>query len=402
VRGDRLTCESAEVVVCGAGAAGLAAALAAARSGATVCLVEARPRPGGTVTHSLIHTLGGFYDAAGEPLNGGLARELAERLDRSGPAVRRRIGRTWVLSTCPEAYRAVVERWLEEETRITAWYNTRVVGMAREADRVVAITVAGSDGALRLRAGAVVDATGTAEVVRLVDPSLVQNDPRQAAGGLIFTLRGVASGALTFPRGLGVIRALRTATAAGTLPPDCGRAWLDAGVYEDEAYVKLFVPLPGDWRGRGKCDEVVHRAFGAQTAVVAFLRTLPEFAGATVARTGDLGIRDGGRVCGDYCLSGEDVRQARKFDDAVCRGCWPIEYWDPERGVSLEYLPDGSCYEIPLGALKVRGLQNVWAAGKCLSADRFAQASARVVGSCWSMGEAAGRAAAGLAGGTWR
>jgi hypothetical protein len=59
--------------------------------------------------------------------------------------------------------------------------------------------------------------------------------------------------------------------------------------------------------------------------------------------------------------------------------------------VSLDYLPDGTFYEIPLGALRVRGLANLWAAGKCLSADIHAQASARVAGCCWSMGEAVGK-----------
>jgi NADPH-dependent 2,4-dienoyl-CoA reductase/sulfur reductase-like enzyme len=61
------------VVVCGGGAAGMAAALAAARAGTEVCLIEARRRLGGTVVHSLIHTLGGLYDGVGELLNEGLA-----------------------------------------------------------------------------------------------------------------------------------------------------------------------------------------------------------------------------------------------------------------------------------------------------------------------------------------
>jgi hypothetical protein len=60
----------------------------------------------------------------------------------------------------------------------------------------------------------------------------------------------------------------------------------------------------------------------------------------------------------------------------------------------LEYLPPGTHYEIPMRALKLPGLANYWAAGKCLSADREAQASARWVGACWAMGEAAGKAAA--------
>src|SRR5262245_26903218 len=108
------------VVVCGAGAAGMAAAISAARSGAAVCLVEAAPRPGGTVAAALIHTLGGLYDSAGALLNDGLARELVERLTRADAAVRqRKIGRTFVLSVCPEVYRRVVQDWLAEEAGIT-------------------------------------------------------------------------------------------------------------------------------------------------------------------------------------------------------------------------------------------------------------------------------------------
>jgi hypothetical protein len=60
----------------------------------------------------------------------------------------------------------------------------------------------------------------------------------------------------------------------------------------------------------------------------------------------------------------------------------------------LEYLPQDQCYDIPMRSLQVYGLDNVWVAGKCFSADREAQASARVVGTCWAMGEAVGKAAA--------
>jgi hypothetical protein len=383
------------LAVCGAGAAGMAAALAAARAGAEVCLIEARPRPGGTVGHSLIHTLGGLYDSRGELLNDGLSGELAGVLAKADPRVcRRRIGRAWVLSVCPDVYRAAAQGWLERAPRLTALYDTRVVGVVREGDRIAGLEAEGPGGLSRLRTRAVVDATGTAEVVRLLGPALVEEDDRRAAGGLIFCLGGVAPGALAFPRGLGVRRALRRAAEEGNLPADCRHAWLDSGVREDEVYVKLFVPLPGDWREREARGEVTAKALRSRDAVLAFLKALPEFARAEVSQTGLLGVRDGGRVRGEYRLTAEDVRQGRRFADAACRCCWPIEYWDPEEGVSVEYLPEDAFYEVPLRALKVRGVRNLWAAGKCLSADRHAHASARVAGTCWAMGAAAGTAAA--------
>src|SRR5262245_20909224 len=392
------TSESREVVVvCGAGAAGMAAALAAARAGAEICLIEAKSHPGGTVTDALIHTLGGVYDSAGELLNGGLVQELVQALIRADPAVRRRrLGRTWVLNVSPDVYRTVVGRWIEAERRITAFYNGQVTHVVKTADGISEVTVSGPRGSFSLRTRAVIDATGTAEVVRLLDCSLLNSDPQRAAGGLIFTLRGVAPGTVVFPRGVGVLRALRSAAEEGTLPADCSKAWIDTGNLDDEVYVKLFVPLPDDWRDRESRGEITREALNTQAAVVSFLQRLPGFAQARVSQTGSLGVRDGGRIRGEYCLTGSDVRRACKFADAACRCCWPIEYWDPERGVSIEYLPDNTYYEVPLRALKVQGVRNLWAAGKCLSADRFAQASARVVGTCWSMGEAVGTAAARL------
>lgn len=383
------------VVVCGAGAAGLAATLAAARHGADVCLLEAQPQIGGTVSGALIHTLGGFFDSAGEFLNGGLARELAEELVRVAAAFRRRVGRTWVLNVAPEAYQAVVRRGLDAEARVRVCCNTQVVSIAAVGKRITEVEARGPQGDFQFPARAVIDCTGTAEVVRIADPSLLQDDPRRAAGGLIFTLRGVVPGALAFPRGVGIVRALRRAAETGTLPASCAKAWLDSGCRDDEVYVKLLVALPENWRDPQVSSATLAAARETQAAAVDFLRQQPEFAQAEVSRTGALGIRDGGRIKGEYSLTAADVRQGRRFPDAACRCCWPIEYWDPDQGVSLEYLSDGRYYEIPLRALQVQGFVNLWAAGKCLSADAWAQASARVVGCCWSMGEAAGKAAAG-------
>jgi hypothetical protein len=382
-----------DVVVCGAGAAGLAAALAAARAGAEVVLVEAGAHLGGTVTHALIHTLGGLYDSAGEFINAGLPRELADTVGRMDPATRkRRIGRTWVLNVSPIVYENAVGQWTFTERRINELLYTRIVGVTCSDKHVTELHAQGTDGAIRLRPRAVVDASGVAAVVRLIDPALLHEDHQRAAGGLIFTLRGVARDALAFPRGLAVVRALHEAAADGTLPPECARTWVDSGVYPDEVYVKLMVAIPDNWQRRHA--QLRDAALLTQAAVVAFLRRRPEFAGAQVERTGAIGVRDGGRVRGEYCLTAADVRACRRFEDAAGRCCWPIEYWDPDQGVSLEYLPDGQWYEIPLRSLKVAGWANVWVAGKCLSADRLAQASARVAGTCWAMGEAAGRAAA--------
>ena len=387
----------AEVVIVGAGAAGMAAAIAAARARANVKLVERTASVGGTVAKALIHTLGGIYDQDQQLLNGGLVAELTDRLFQASSLTRiRRIGKTQCLNVCPQIYQQVVEQWLAEETRIERHYDTRLAEITVDGDRVVQCAAECGTSTVTLRPTALVDATGTAEVVRLIDPRCVYDDDQRAAGGLIFRLRGVRPGTLGFPKNITLVEKLRSAARQGKLPASCEHAWLDQGAYDDEIFVKLFVPMPSDWRNPMQLAELARITQDIQRQVIALLHEWPEFSAARLTATGSLGVRDGGRIRGEYYLTEADVRACRRFDDATCRCCWPIEYWHPLEGLELEYLPAGEHYEIPLRALKVRGLANVWAAGKCLSADHKAQSSARVVGQCWAMGEAVGSVAAGL------
>jgi hypothetical protein len=376
----------------------MAAAIGAARAGAEVTLLEARPRVGGTVAQVLIHTLGGLYDSAGSLINEGLPTELERRLTDVGAAVgKRKIGRAWVLDVCPPAYQALTERWLAAEPFVSVCTGACVGQVRTVAGRVEAVEVCRPQASVWLDTDAVVDATGTAELVRQVDMALLQSDPRRAAGGLICRVRGVDPAVRDFPGNLPIAWALHRAAHDGTLPSTCTQTWIDRGIHEDEVFVKLMVPLPTERllsNGRAVDGEVTRAAHAVKDAVLAFLRGLAPFANARLTATGEIGIRDGGRVDGEYYLTAEDVRGCRTFADAVCRAAWPIEYWDPDSGVKLEYLPAGRWYEIPLRALRAKGWENLWVAGKCLSADRLAQASARVVGTCWAMGEAAGRAAA--------
>jgi hypothetical protein len=383
------------VVVCGAGAAGMASAIAAARAGSRVLLVELGSDVGGTMADALLHTLAGLYDSRGAYINDGLARELAERLLEADPSVRqRRMGKLWVLNVDPNLYRQVVRNWLASEPLITTVLETHVSGVVLDHGRVSEVVLRGADGTSRIRVQALIDATGAAAVVRSIDEDLALEEREVAAGGWVFRMRGVAPEAFAFPRNVGIVRELRERAVQGDLPLACRQAWIDTGIHEDEVFVKLFVPLQPGWRELEADGGISASARREQQQVSDFLRTRSGFENAFVTQSGQLGIRDGGRVRGQYTLTRDDVVGLRRFDDAACRCAWPIEYWDSQAGVCLTYLPDGEYYEIPMRALQVETLDNVWVAGKCLSADVHAQASARCVGTCWAMGAAVGEAAA--------
>ncbi|SEB12995.1 FAD dependent oxidoreductase [Thiothrix caldifontis] len=195
-------------------------------------------------------------------------------------------------------------------------------------------------------------------------------------------MRNIEPNVLQFPKVLGLLREIRKAAEQGQLTPECATVWLDTGVYPDEIYVKFNV-AENDYRPTSMQT--------AATQLLAFLRRFPGFADACIQNYGQLGIRDGGRIRGEYCLTERDVITGRQFTDTACQASWPIEHWHPDQGITLQYLPAGQSYAIPLRSLKVAGFSNLWAAGKCLSAEPRAQASARVVGTCWAMGAAIGK-----------
>jgi hypothetical protein len=104
--------------------------------------------------------------------------------------------------------------------------------------------------------------------------------------------------------------------------------------------------------------------------------------------------RSGAMIVGRYVLTGDDVLSARKFPDAIARSCWPIEQWSADGRQRVRFLAPGEHYEIPARCLQAARTENLFMAGKSLSADADAIASARVMGCCLATGAAAGTLAA--------
>lgn len=376
--------ENRPIAVVGAGAAGLASAISVADQGATVVLIEKTPYLGGTVTQSLIHTIGGLYDDAGEYINQGLPVALGQQLEAASVhTTKRKIGKTWTLSVDPAVYEQVVEAWIARKPNITVYRNSHLTHVHEENGVINAVELSTQTGKCTLYPRALIDTTGTAEITGQINPQLVI--PGEALAGLIFQLRGVDQKALRFPQNVVYLRAIQQAVEEGRLPSACARIWFDVGIYADEIYVKLNLPatlLPAQ------------ALLDLPQRLVDYLREFPPFSTARMGRVGRLGIRDGGRIKGEYCLTVADVRNGRSFSDAVCHSAWPIEYWDPQEGLMLEYLPANQSYQIPVRALQVAGMKNLWAVGKCLSAEKLAQSSARVAGTCWAMGDGLGKVVA--------
>jgi hypothetical protein len=377
--------EDFEIAVAGAGTSGVVAALAAARQGARVALVEATGRIGGTALFGLHRFVCGLFPAdgsgPGEPLHGKTTIDFCARLAQGNvgeKAIRR--GRVWVLPFAGgAALEACAESQIAGETNIRVFLQDRPVRVVRDGHRISEIEL--SSGRV-LRVKAAVDGTGTAALCQLAGADL-DRPGSPALAGFGFELRGVDEREAG-PMGLSVEvpLVLRRKVEAGDLPGHLAFTTWEPGSVPGASWVKLAIPA----------DSPERAGRDAESAWAA-LQEHPAFRGATLAGLLPAVLqRETCHLRGEYRLTGSDVLSARKFPDGMVRNAWPVERWDAEKGVSYRYLPAGAWHDIPAGCLRPKtGPENCFCVGAAISADSEAAASIRVMGVCMALGEAAAK-----------
>jgi len=113
----------------------------------------------------------------------------------------------------------------------------------------------------------------------------------------------------------------------------------------------------------------------------------PGFKNAYVSNIADaLGVRVSRRIKGKYIYTAEDLKSGKKFTNPILRGNYPIDIHSNKKGKSvLEHTMQD--YELPIEALISADYDNLFIAGRCLSAEFEAQAALRIQPACFSMGE---------------
>ena len=351
--------DSVDIAVIGSGASGLAAAITAARAGARVLLLDERPAPGGTGGFSGLTTLCGLYDDAGKFLNEGFAREFAGALSSAAPL---KMGKVWALPYRPEKFRALAAELIAATPNLEVRWNTPLVEVNGAMNGN--ITTINSH-----PVGAVIDCSGFAVVARALNLPCLETDATTQAPAVVFALHNVTRDLSS----LAAVAQVLLPLARAGLPP----VSLQPNLEPNSVTVKL----------AGHPEQAA--------TVIKFLRQHVEGFEECVTPVTEftLSHRAGRMIPGHYTLTGDDVLAARKFPDAVARCAWPIEQWNTDGVVRCRYLPPGACYEIPARALRSAAVANLFMAGKTLSADADAIASARVMGCGLATGAAAGQLA---------
>ncbi|HCN27749.1 MAG TPA: FAD-dependent oxidoreductase [Verrucomicrobiales bacterium] len=396
--------DDADVIVCGAGPAGVTAAITAARAGARVRLFEWRGCLGGIWTAGLL----GYFLDFNKP---GFAKELRDKLDARDA----RANSTSTSRFCydPEALKLLLEE-LCLEAGVKFQYHTKVSAAFREGARLTTIVTESKSGRQAWKAPVFIDTTG-------------DGDLGHQAGCAFET--GISEDCPCQPMSLNALLVVKDAEALREFirfgQPKPGEnsdsekkqrikdALVSTGHYPSYAgptmwHVRdnlVFAMMNHEYGVKAwdaaEITAATVRARAEMNKMVAGLRALggPWEGIQIVATAEQIGVRDGRRIRGRYVVLQDDLANGARHDDAVTRVTFGIDVHalsadDNKKHAIMPKPVKMKPYDIPLRALIAKDVDGLMMAGRCISGDFIAHSSYRVTGNAVAMGEAAGVTAA--------
>lgn len=394
-----------DVAVVGAGAAGVAAATVAAEAGASVVVIEKYGFAGGAAVAGMSGTICGMYLAS----DGGVgpqqvvygftdrfARELSARNGLTPPQT---YGKTFTSAHDPLVWRDVADALLTA-AGVRILFHTQVIDVVKDGERYRGLMVASNAGLGLVRAARIIDASGDGAVVargggtyRFGDDGRIQNPTMFfRLGNVDLETFWAAWGTDTISPAW-VTSAIEDARGTGLDLPR-NKIWVFSTSRPGELLVNATRLTAPDGRMLNVIDpeDFTLAEIGGRLQVRDYAQFLagavPGCADAFVVDTGvEAGIRQTRTVAGVQTLRDVDVVDGTKRFDTICRSPWPIELHDGEKP-KLHWLLD-DYYDVPFGALVPEHGENIVVAGRCLSAEHRALASARVTAQCFEYGHAA-------------
>lgn len=389
-----------DVVVCGGGAAGVGAAIGAAKAGAKVCLVEKYGFLGGAATTSQVYAYCGLFQQGVKPVKavGGVGEEVIGELRRhglDGEAFRSETTGNWIVLLDGEVLKFSLDT-LVRRYGIDVKLHTRVASVARTAERLEAVTLAGMSGRSRAVAEAFVDASGDANLAMLAGVPYRIGDAEGKLQALTMPIRvGGMARDLTIDR-----KALQAAIAryneqgAHPIQRTDGGIVIRLPLSHDMWWMTVDVGLADLTSESFTAAEMEARA-RANDYVAMLRREMPGFENAYLVATGpQIGVRETRHPAARYEMTGEDVVSGRLRDDGIARAAWPIELHGEAGKPSYTSIGGAGYCHVPYDAIRAKGLENLWYGGRVIGADPNAYGSIRVMGTAFATGQAAGVAAA--------
>ncbi len=367
-----------DVLVCGGGPAGIAAALGAARAGANVRLIELAGCLGGVWTAGLLTCI-----LDGENKSG-IMQELLE--DFGGHVYD------------PEQAKQVLEDKLTT-AGVELRYHTMVTGAVCEGRRLKTVLTESKSGREAWTADCFVDCTGDGDLAAQAGCGFEVGKDESCTCqpmSMMALLTGLSPETyqefkdrkhfLAFMKGLDIEPSYRSPTLRhirGPIYSIMTNHEYGVSAFDATAVTEATV------RARREINEIVQALRKAGHGFEDLM---------VVATAEQIGIREGRRIHGRYAVNREDIMTGLRRDDAVCRVAYPVDIHGLKKEDPAYSLADGGerskAYDIPYPALVAADVDGLLMAGRNISGDFVAHSSYRVTGNSVPMGEAAGKAAA--------
>ncbi len=412
--------ETVDVAVIGGGSAGVAAATAAARNGASTVLIERYGFLGGTSTAGMVGPFMTSYTPDGKrQLVAGIFQEVIDKMVQMGGAVdpsTTEAGSAWasfidlghanVTPFSVEALKmAALEMVCEAGARIR--FHTSFVDVVMQDQQIDGIVILDKAGLGLLRARTVIDTSGDGDIAAKAGAPFEVG--RKADGKMMPVTLFLTIGNVDDERVIAWMKEHEVLHPGERLFECIVKQARESGDWTlEREFLNIYrEPTPGQWRvnttrvqnvdGTNPDDlsraEIESRRQAWE--LIRFFRShCPGLENAQLLATGtQVGVRETRHILGDYVLNGADVLEGRKFEDSIAQCSYPIDIHDPQgprgrlEGIHADH------YEIPYRCLVPRDVENLLVAGRPISADHEGAASARVIPPCYATGQAAGTAA---------
>lgn len=408
----------ADVCVAGGGTAGCIAAIAAARAGAAVILIEKLPVPGGTYTNGGIHC-NSFFNAEVNPekakrVVGGIPYELALRIIDAGgsagflPTPDSHYHSPYSYLANHEVYKGIISEMLME-AGVKVCLQTMLCDVEMEEEYIKTVFIENKDGRSAIKAKQFIDATGDGDVARLAGFEQIENWKTytkmcSAPTGLVFGLGGV-----DFDRVIA-----ENPQAVRTNPGE--RSFTFVHAIDQERYAPLMEldinyftsfmfmhPTEATYINNTKGENI--NGTDAEALSLAEMKTrikimklsnalkqcVPGFENSYMSWAAtQLGVRASRITNCDKTISQEEISNAVRFEDEI--GLYGFHDLSPKRPDCLVKEP--GFYGFPYRMLLPKGCRNLLMAGRCVTEENEAHMSTRNVAACQVMGQGAGVAAA--------
>lgn len=391
---------SYDVVVCGGGVAGFAAAVSAARAGLKTAIVERFNSFGGTATLGMVMPISGFFHKE-KRVVGGIGWELVERLQAENAAlVEMPKGH---VSANVEYIKLEMQRMLLE-SGVELYLNCYLTDCIAEDGKVTHVVIESKSGTEALAAKCFIDATGDGDLCHLAGVPMMPRGEELQPMSMCFTLDGVD---LTTDlmrdcihhNGLGGKASCNQEIRDYLLTctdriGQFGGPWFSTLLRGDSVAVNV-TRSAGDSTDRESLTKAELKLREDMFTIVELLREhFPEFRNCHIVSSPVLvGIRESRHIQGVETVQGEDMLAGKTCVCPIAHCAHPMDIHSAKSSAQSLTRLENAAY-VPHTAIIPRNSKNLLVAGRCLSADRGAYASVRVQATLMSIGEAAGVMAA--------